>query len=112
MGLVAYIFTHFVGRSSLWTACRNPRHSPGENEKIALASEKKKMPKAYEQALFSFILLTDINEKEGKKLFHGFFISMCPPQYTLFEMAASIAGLAISSALFSCSYSTCIAPIA
>ncbi len=34
--------------------------------KIVLASEKQKMPKTYEQALFNFILLTDVNEKEAK----------------------------------------------
>ena len=34
--------------------------------KIVLASKKKNMPKTYEQALFNFILLTGINEKEAK----------------------------------------------
>jgi len=34
MGAVADIFTHFVGRPPLWTACRNSCRSPGENERI------------------------------------------------------------------------------
>lgn len=70
--------------------------------KIVLASEKKKMPKTYEQALFNFILLTDVNEQEAK-IFSRFsnlrnilaqeyldilyqkiqdFISQAPPFYT------------------------------
>lgn len=32
--------------------------------KIVLASERKKMPKTYEQALFNFILLTGADEKK------------------------------------------------
>ena len=38
--------------------------------KIVLASERKKMPKTYEQALFNFILLTGVNEKEVQEFSH------------------------------------------
>ena len=38
--------------------------------KIVLASERKKMPKTYEQALFNFILLTGADEKEVKEFSH------------------------------------------
>ena len=38
--------------------------------KIVLASERKKMPKTYEQALFNFLLLTGVNEKEVKEFSH------------------------------------------
>ena len=38
--------------------------------KIVLASERKNMPKTYEQALFNFLLLTGVNEKEIKEFSH------------------------------------------
>ncbi len=38
MGHVANIFTHFVGRSSLWTACRNSRRSPGKSKKVDVSN--------------------------------------------------------------------------